>query len=339
MRAAVITRPGGPEVLQIQDRPVPIPAANEILVRVHAAALNRADLSQREGHYPAPPGSPQDIPGMEFAGEVVGAGAEVSQWREGDRVFGIVGGGANAEFLVTDASCAARVPASLSWIDAAAIPEAFITAHDAMVSQARVQAGESVLIHAVGSGVGLAAVQLARAWHARPFGTARSADKIARAREQGLIEGVVLGDDPEAMQTSVQQWTDGRGMDVTLDLVGGAYVPANIRAAAARGRIIFIGTIAGRNATIPLGLVLGKRLTMRGTVLRARALAEKREVTAAFAREVVPLFEAGALAPTLDRVYRLAEIAAAHERLASNATFGKVVLDVVNAAALNNSRT
>jgi len=327
MRAAVITRPGGPDVLEIQERPIPTLGDRDVLVRVHASALNRADLLQREGHYPAPPGAPADIPGMEFAGEVAAVGAGVTNWREGDRVFGIVGGGGNGEYLVTDAATVARVPSALSWTDAAAIPEAFITAHDALVSQAAVRTGETVLIHAVGSGVGLASVQLARAWKATPFGTARTASKIERARAFGLADGVVVGDDVAVLVAAAERWTSGKGIDVTLDLVAGAYVAAEIQAAAKRGRIMLVGTVAGRSATIPIGMVLGKRLTMRGTVLRARSLEEKREVTAAFARDVVPLFDAGTLRPTVDRVFALSEIGAAHERLASNETFGKVVLD------------
>ncbi|HTE45719.1 MAG TPA: alcohol dehydrogenase catalytic domain-containing protein, partial [Gemmatimonadaceae bacterium] len=190
MRTVVITRSGGPEVLELQDRPVPAPTANEILVRVRATALNRADLLQREGRYPAPPGAPADIPGMEFAGEVIARGANVAEWQNGDRVFGIVSGGANAEYLVTDAACVVRVPDRLSWTDAASIPEAFITVHDALVTQAGVRANERVLIHAVGSGVGLAAVQMVTAWGAVPYGTARTAEKIERARELGLVDGV-----------------------------------------------------------------------------------------------------------------------------------------------------
>jgi putative PIG3 family NAD(P)H quinone oxidoreductase len=327
MRAAVITRSGGPEVLEIQERPTPTPDANEVLVRVRASALNRADLLQRQGMYPAPPGAPADIPGMEFVGEVAAFGAGVTGWHEGDRVFGIVGGGGNAEYLVTDAGTIARVPSALSWTDAAAIPEAFITAYDALVTQAAVRAGETVLIHAVGSGVGLASVQLARAWKATPFGTARTASKIERAREFGLMDGVIVDDDVAVIVAAAERWTSGKGIDVTLDLVAGAYVAAGIQAAAKRGRIMLIGTVAGRSATIPVGMVLGKRLTLRGTVLRARAIEEKREVTAAFARDVVPLLESGAIRPTVDSVLELGDIRAAHERLASNETFGKVVLD------------
>lgn len=328
MRAAVITRFGGPEVLEVHERPTPEPSDGEILVRVRASALNRADLHQREGNYPAPSGAPADIPGLEFAGEVVSMGIGATEWTVGDRVFGIVPGGGNAEFLVTDARSVAHVPSTLSWTEAAAIPEAFMTAHDALVVQAGLRVGERVLIHAVGSGVGLAATQIAKAWDALPYGTARTTDKIERAREYGLVDGVVVGEDMEVMTAAVQRWGAGRGMDVTLDLLGGPYLAASIRAGALKGRIMLIGTIAGRSATVPVGMILGKRLTLRGTVLRARTIEEKRAVTAAFARDVVPLFAAGALRPAIDRVYALDEIRAAHERMASNESFGKIVLQI-----------
>lgn len=328
MRAVVITRPGGPEVLEVHDRPTPIPRAGEILVRVRASAVNRADLLQRQGLYPAPPGAPTDIPGLEYAGEVAAVSPGVTRWKEGDRVFGITGGGAYAEFVAVDAETAARVPDRLDWNEAAAVPEAFITVHDALVVQAGLQRGESVLIHAVGSGVGLAGVQIAQAWGARPFGTARTGEKIEKAKRYGLVDGVVIENDVEALVPVCERWTSGRGIDVTLDLVGGEYLGASIRASAPRGRIMLVGTVAGRVSTVPTGMILGKRLTLRGTVLRARALDEKRAVTAGFAAEVVPRFESGALAPTIDSVFDLARAGAAHERVAGNATFGKVVLRV-----------
>jgi putative PIG3 family NAD(P)H quinone oxidoreductase len=328
MRAVVITRPGGPEVLEVHERPTPIPRAGEILVRVRASAINRADLLQRQGLYPAPPGAPADIPGLEYAGDVAAVSSGVTRWKEGNRVFGITGGGAYAEFLTVDAETVARVPDRLDWKEAAAVPEAFITAHDALVVQARLQRGESVLVHAVGSGVGLAGTQIAQAWGARPFGTARTAEKVEKAKGYGLVDGVVIENDVEAFVPACERWTSGKGIDVTLDLVGGDYLGASIRASAARGRIMLVGTVAGRQSTIPTGMVLGKRLTLRGTVLRARSLEEKRAVTAAFAAEVVPLFDSGALTPTIDSVFDLAQAGAAHERVASNATFGKVVLRV-----------
>jgi NADPH2:quinone reductase len=328
MRAVVITRPGGPEVLEVQERDIPRPSPSEILVRVRASALNRADLSQREGHYPAPPGAPQDIPGLEFAGEVADVGAIANNWKKGDRVFGIVAGGGNAEYLVTDAQTVARIPDTLSWTDAAAIPEAFITAHDALFTQAELQANEHVLIHAVGSGVGLAATQLVRAHGATPYGTARTADKIERAKQFGLADGLVVGEDTSVIATAFNELTGGKGIDVTLDLVGGPYLGPSIQAAARRGRIMLIGTIAGRNATIPVNLILHKRLTLRGTVLRARSVEEKRLATAAFARDVLPLVASGQVRATVDQVFDLNDIRAAHERLGSNATFGKIVLRV-----------
>lgn len=328
MQAVVITGPGGPDVLEVQERPTPQPARGQLLVRVHASALNRADLLQREGHYPAPPGAPADIPGLEFAGDVAALGEGVADWKIGAKVFGITAGGGHAEFLTVDAGCAAPVPERFSWTEAGAVPEAFMTAHDVLVTQAQVAGDERVLIHAVGSGVGLAATQVARAWKAIPLGTARTSDKIERARAFGLEDGLIVTGDPEAIVPQVERWTEGRGVPVILDLVGGAYVGANIRAASPRGRIIFIGTVAGRTATIPVGMVLGKRLTLRGTVLRSRSVEEKRAVTAAFTRDVVPLLASGALRPTIDSVFDLGDVARAHERLAGNATFGKVVIRV-----------
>jgi putative PIG3 family NAD(P)H quinone oxidoreductase len=328
MRAAVITRPGGPDVLEIRDVDRPLPGAGEVLVRIRASALNRADLLQREGHYPAPAGWPADIPGMEVAGEVAECGPRVSLWNVGDRVFGIVGGGGNAEFIVTHERTLALVPENLSWRDAAAVPEAFITAHDALVTQAEVRPSERVLIHAVGSGVGLAALQLVRAAGAIPFGDARTADKIERARQYGLEEGIVAGTEPNEIAKQVMTRTNGNGADVVLDLVGGPYLPASLAAAAPRARIILIGTMGGREAALPLGVILGKRLTIRGTVLRARPLEEKIAVTRAFAAQVCPLLARGIVRPVVDRAFPLDQICAAHQYLQSNGTFGKVVIEI-----------
>jgi NADPH:quinone reductase len=327
MRAATITRPGGADVLETRDVELPEPGSGEVLVRVRASALNRADLLQREGRYPAPPGWPQDIPGMEVAGEVAACGRGTFLWKEGDRVFGIVGGGGNAEFIVSHERTLAAIPPNLSWTEAAAVPEAFITAHDALVTQAEVRPSERVLIHAVGSGVGLAALQLARAAGAIPFGDARSADKVERAGSLGLAHGVTVGQDLSIVAKSVHEWTGGAGAEIVLDLIGGPYTAASIAACALKGRIILIGTMAGRDASLPLGVILGKRLTLRGTVLRARPLEEKIVATRAFAAQVVPLLARGVVRPVIDRVFPLDEIAAAHRHLESNATFGKVVLE------------
>jgi NADPH2:quinone reductase len=328
MRAVVIARPGGPEVLELREVERPAPGTEQVLVRVRATAINRADLLQRRGRYPAPPGAPADIPGLELAGEIAALGPGASLWQPGDRVFGIVGGGGNAEYAVMHERTLARIPDRLSWTEAAAVPEVFITAHDALVTQARVRPSERVLIHAVGSGVGLAAVQLARAVGAVPYGTARTADKIARARELGLADGVTVESDLAVIGERAMHWTANQGVEVVLDLVGGDYLAASARAAAPKGRIMLIGTVAGATATLPLGLVLGKRLTIRGTVLRARPLEEKILATRAFADQVVPLLERDLVRPVIDAVFPLTGIAEAHARVETNATFGKVVLEV-----------
>ena len=324
MRAAVITRPGGPEVLEIHDVETPSVGPDDLLVRVRAAGLNRADIHQRKGGYPAPPGSPPDSPGLEYAGEVSAAGVAVRDFAIGDRVFGIAGGGAHAELLAIPACTVARVPNELSWTDAGAIPEAFITAHDALITQARLSKGERVLIHAVGSGVGLAAVQVARAVGAIPFGTSRTPDKIERAAPFGLERGASIAD-PGALGDIARDWAPN-GFDVVLDLVGGAYTPASIATLAMRGRLMLVGLVAGATATLDLRRVLSRRASIIGTVLRARSIDEKAAATAAFARDLVPLFASGQLRATVDHVFPLSALADAHRRMESNESFGKVVV-------------
>jgi putative PIG3 family NAD(P)H quinone oxidoreductase len=318
--------------LEVVDREVPVPAPDQVLVRVHGAGLNRADLLQRAGLYPAPPGWPVDIPGMEFAGVVEAVGDEVDGVSSGATVFGIVGGGAQAEYLTTPAAHCAFVPAGLDLVAMGGVPEAFITAHDAMVTQAHVAAGEWVLVHAVGSGVGTAALQLAEAFRARTVGTARSTNKLERCAGLGLDIGIVpprREDGTLDVDTLVTQIVDatGHGADVILDLVGGAYVEADIAAAAPQGRIMLIGTLAGGTATLPILGVMGKRLSVIGTVLRSRSAAEKSEATSAFARDVVPLLEREVVAPVVDSVFPIEKASDAYDIVASNATFGKVILD------------
>ena len=329
MRAVVIVSHGGVEGLEVREVERPAaPAADRVLVRVRAAALNRADLLQRRGLYPAPPGAPQDVPGLEFAGEVVETGSEVRAWRPGQRVFGITAGGAQAEYVVTPESLLAEIPPNLDWHEAAAVPEAFITAHDALFTQARLGLGERVVVHAAGSGVGLAAVQLARASGARVFGTSRTAEKLERARGLGLDEAIGVGDDPLVFARAVGELTAGAGVQVILDLVGGPYLQANLEALASRGRLLLVGTTAGASAALNFGVVMTKRLRLIGTVLRARSVEEKAAATRRFAAHVVPLLEREAVRPVIDKVYALDEVRQAHERLEANASFGKIVLKV-----------
>ena len=328
MKAVTIPSYGGPEVLELREVPDPVPAPGEVLVRVRATALNRADIMQRMGRYPAPAGSSQLVPGLEYAGEIVALGEGVRDWRTGERVMGIVAAGGHAELVVAHASTLARIPDALSWEQAAAVPEAFITAHDALVTQGSLAPGERVMVHAVGSGVGLAVVQVARALGARVFGTARTPDKLERARELGMDDGVVAGAELAAVTKAARAWSDGRGVDVIVDLVGGAYVPAGIAALASKGRLVVVGLVAGREATVSLGDILSKRLTIRGTALRSRSTAEKAEATRLFVRDVLPQLASGAIRPVIDRVLPLDRIREAHEAMQRDETFGKIVLTV-----------
>jgi putative PIG3 family NAD(P)H quinone oxidoreductase len=301
-------------------------------VRVRAAGVNRADLLQKRGHYPAPPGASADIPGLEFAGEVEQAGDEVRMWRAGQRVFGITAGGAQAEYVVVPENHLAEIPPNLSFAEAAAVPEVFITAHDALFTQARLETGERVLVHAVGSGVGTAAVQLARAaGSGAVYGTARKGEKIERAREFGLDEGVEVGGDPRAFAEAVRVWTAGAGVNVILDLVGASYLDANLDALGYRGRLLLVGTLGGASAALDFRKVMGKRLRITGTVLRARNAEEKAAAVRRFAAHVVPLLARGRVRPVLDATFALEDASAAYGRLESDATFGKVVLEMMNA--------
>lgn len=326
MQAVWISAFGGPEVLEIRTVGKPLLNDDHVLVRVRASSLNRADLLQRQGKYPPPPGFPAEIPGMEFAGEVAEVGSSVRLWKPGQRVFGLTGGGAHAEYVVTYENLLAEIPANLDWAQAAAVPEVFITAHDALWTQALLRPGETVMIHAVGSGVGLAAVQLARAIQAVPYGTSRTADKIEQAKQLGLEAGLLLRDNFDDLSSAAEKWTGGKGINVLLDLVGGPYVKASQKAMAHKGRMILVGTVAGGSYELDARYVMSKRLQIRGTVLRARSMEEKIAATRLFAAEVVPLLARGVLRPNVDSVFPLAQIGKAHQRLESNETFGKVVV-------------
>ena len=329
MRAVVITSHGGLDgigVVEVESPPTPV--ADRVRVRVHAAGLNRADILQRRGSYPAPPGYPQNIPGMEFAGEVESIGEAVRALKVGDRVFGITAGGAQADLVVVPESNLARIPPELDWVQAGAMPETFITAHDTLFTRAGLHIGERVLVHAAASGVGTAAIQLGHASGATVYGTSRTADKLERIRDLnlGLDASVAVGDTPANFVEAVQKWTNGAGVDVILDLVGGSYFPPSLEALSIRGRIISVGTTAGAKSEIDLGLIMRKRAAIIGTMLRGRSIEEKAEATRLFASSVLPLVSRGAIRPVIDRVYPVDEIREAHERMESNVGFGKIVL-------------
>jgi NADPH2:quinone reductase len=318
----VITRPGGPEVLEPRDIRTPEPGTHQIRVRVHGASVNQADLLQRRGHYPPPPGVAADIPGLDYAGIVDSLGDDSRHHHPGDRVMGLVAGGGYAEYVVVHEEEAIPVPASLTLEQAAAVPEVFFTAHDAL-RQLEVAPGEWLVVHGIGSGVGTAALQLARTAGVRVIGTARSADKLARARDLGLEHGI---DSTRADWVAEVQKITGDGAHAIMDLVGGAFLSADVRAAAKFGRILAVGLVAGSQAELDFRLVLNKRLSIRGTVLRSRSLVEKIAVAQAFKETGLPLLEAGTVRPVIDAVMRFEEVRAAHERLESGGVFGKVVI-------------
>ncbi len=323
MKAVVITEFGGPEVLQVQTVDRPTPGPREILVRVSSSGLNRADLIQRMGNYPAPPGSPQDIPGLEYSGFVEEVGEKVALWEEGDRVMGILGGGGYSEFVVVHERTAVKVPAGLESVEAGAIPEVFMTAFDALFRQMNLSEGESVLIHAVGSGVGTAAVQLTQAAGVRAIGTSRTPEKVDRALELGLDVGVV-GD--ESWPDRVLEASGGEGVDVILDLVGGAYLEGNLKVMASEARQIVVGVPSGTRGEIDLRYLMKRRALIKGTVLRARPLEEKISLAREFEHRVCPLFAARKVRPIVDSFYRPEAVAEAHTAMAENRNFGKLLL-------------
>jgi putative PIG3 family NAD(P)H quinone oxidoreductase len=325
VRAVVLRDHGGPEVLVITESADPAPGPEEVLVRVHATALNRADLLQRMGMYPNPFPADDEIPGLEFAGEVISCGPRVTVWRPGDRVMGIVSGGAYAEKLVIHERQAMEVPAGMAWTDAAAIPEVFITAWDALVVQGGLTSGRWAMVHAGASGVGTAAIQICRAVGARIIVTC-SAGKVQACRDLGA--DVVVDYGSQDFVEAAREATGGAGVDVVLDVIGGEYVERNVAALAVKGRIIQVGVMAGKPLPFNVGLLLGKRATITGTVLRARPTEEKIAISRQFAAEMLPLFSTGSLRPVVDSVYAFADVAEAQQRMASNANTGKIVLDL-----------
>jgi len=325
-RAIVIDGKGDADVLRVGSLAVREPGPGEVLVAIAAAGLNRADVLQRRGFYPAPPGSPANVPGLEYAGTVAAVGEGVSSTTVGARVMGIVGGGGMASHAVVHERELVRVPDGMSLEDAAAIPEVFMTAYDALFVQAELALGETLLLHAIGSGVGTAGLQLARATGVRALGTSRTENKLERCAALGLAkdDGLLVRD--KRFAARVLERTGGRGADVILDTVGAAYLGENLQALAARGRLVVIGLMGGAAGELSLSALLAKRATLRGSVLRSRPLEEKAELARRFEDKVVPLLERGALRPVIDCVLPMSDVAEAHRRLERDQSFGKIVL-------------
>ncbi|HEX3233523.1 MAG TPA: NAD(P)H-quinone oxidoreductase [Gemmatimonadales bacterium] len=324
MRAVIYAGAGGPEVISIGEVPKPEVRPEHIRVRVHAAGVNRADLIQRRGQYAAPQGWPADIPGLEYAGEVE-AVRGASRWKVGDRVMGLVGGGAQAELVTVHQDEALAIPEGMSYAEAAAVPEVFLTAYDALVTRGRLASGERVLIHAVGSGVGTAAAQIAKHLGATVLGTSRSPDKLARALVYGLDIGI------DTSRTGFREALNDDPVHLILDVLGGPAFADNLAVLASRGRLVLLGFLAGSRSTADLGPILRKRLEVIGTVMRTRTLEERIPLVREFTERVLPLFDqridhAAPLRPVLERTYPMAELAEAHRAMESNETFGKIVV-------------
>jgi putative PIG3 family NAD(P)H quinone oxidoreductase len=322
VKAVVFTGPGGNEVVRVEERPDPVPGPGEVLVRARYAGINPADTLQRAGGYPPPAGAPVDIPGLEVAGVVEAAGERATLWLPGDRVFGLVGGGGLADCVVAHETHVTQVPDQLDERAAAAVPEAFITAHDAVVTQCGLSRGETLLVHGAAGGVGTAACQI---------GVEAGARVLAVVRSAAAAEAVTaLGAEPvrdESFVEQVQEVTDGRGADVVLELVGAPHFPGNLEVLARKGRIVVVGVGSGHQAQIPLLGLMTKRASIRGTVLRPRSLEEKAEAVAAFARDVVPGLAAGRMRAVIDSVFPVEQVAEAFDRLDGPGKNGKVLLE------------
>ncbi|MDR6952167.1 NADPH2:quinone reductase [Ancylobacter sp. 3268] len=325
MTAIGLPTPGGPEALVPETRPLPAPRAGEILVKVAAAGVNRPDVMQRKGLYPPPPGAP-DIPGLEIAGEVVALGEGVAGFKPGDKVCALVSGGGYAEYCLADAGAALPVPAGLSMIEAAALPETFFTVWTNVFDLAGLKAGENFLVHGGTSGIGTTAIQLAKAFGATVFATAGSGEKCDVCRRLGA--DVAIDYKSADFVSVIKETTGGRGVDVILDMVGGSYIARNYEAAAPRARIVQIAFMEGSKVQIDFMRLMLKRLSHMGSTLRSRPNAEKASIAASLREKVWPLIEAGKVKPVLDQVFPLAQASAAHARMETSLHIGKIMLEV-----------
>jgi len=323
MTAIAIRSPGGPEMLVAEERPTPAPSAGEILVKVAAAGVNRPDVMQRMGLYPPPEGAP-DIPGLEIAGAVAACGAGVKRWREGDQVSALVVGGGYAQYCLAHETHALPVPAALSLVEAAAIPETFFTVWHNVFERGGLRGGETLLLHGGSSGIGTAAIQIAKAVGARVITTAGSPEKCETCRRLGA--DVAVNYKSEDFVSATKDATDGRGADVILDMVGGEYIDRNYTAAAVEGRIVQIAFQASHQATVDFRRLMLKRLHHTGSTLRSRSIEDKAAIARAVEQKVWPLIAAGKVKPVIDKTFPLANAASAHARMEASAHIGKIVL-------------
>ncbi|HXI48375.1 MAG TPA: NAD(P)H-quinone oxidoreductase [Steroidobacteraceae bacterium] len=323
MTVVEIAAPGGPEQLKTAVRPIPQPGEGEVLVRVEAAGVNRPDVMQRQGRYPPPPGA-SDLPGMEIAGEIVALGAKVSGLSVGDKITSLLPGGGYAAYAIAAAPLCMPIPTGLSMVEAAAIPETYLTVWTNLFERGGCKSGDTVLIHGGTSGIGTTAIQLAKAWGARVYATAGTEKKARACEALGAVRGIdyKTEDFVEVMRAQ----TKGEGVDITLDMVAGSYVQRNLDIAAVEGRVVTISLLGGSRAEINMGMVLTKRLTLTGSTLRSRSVAQKAAVADAVRKNVWPLLAAGKVRPVIFATFPLAEASEAHRLMETSNHIGKIVL-------------
>jgi len=324
MKAVVITQPGAPEVLQIQDRPRPVPLSHEVLIKVAAAGINRPDVFQRKGNYPPPPSAPQDIPGLEIAGTIEAVGDNVTQWQPGDRVCALVIGGGYAEYCTAPEGSCLRVPDNLTLVEAASLPETFFTVWSNVFDRGHLKPGESLLVHGGSSGIGVTAIQIAKALGSTVYVTAGSEAKCHFCEQLGANKAINYKQ--ENFAEAIAQLTEGQGVDVILDMIGGDYTPDNLKALTNEGRLVMINSMNGKDVQVDLSAVMRKRLNITGSMLRSRDVAFKAAIAKQLKEHVWPLLSDGQIKPIVHQVFPASEAAQAHELMESSEHIGKIVL-------------
>ncbi|MBB5395995.1 NAD(P)H-quinone oxidoreductase [Mucilaginibacter sp. AK015] len=325
MKAIIISEPGGPEVLELADRPVPACNANEVLVKVMAAGVNRPDVAQRKGNYPPPAGAPPDIPGLEIAGIVAGVGAAVTRWKVGDKVCALVIGGGYAEYCTAPQGQCLPVPGNLSFAEAASLPETFFTVWSNVFDRGHLQPGESLLVHGGSSGIGVAAIQMATALGSTVYVTAGSDEKCRFCEALGAAKSINYNH--QDFSNTIDQLTGGNGVNVILDMIGGDYTAPNIKSLAPEGRLVLINTMKGKNAEIDLSTVMRKRISITGSTLRARDVEFKSAIAQNLEKHIWPLLASAKIKPVIYKTFAADEAAAAHRVMESSAHMGKIVLE------------
>lgn len=324
MKAIIITQPGGPEVLQIAERPIPDITADEVLIRVEAAGVNRPDVMQRQGKYPPPAGASVDIPGLEIAGTITAIGANITQWKIGDKVCALLTSGGYAEYCNVPAGQCLPIPGNLTFVEAASLPETFFTVWSNVFDRGKLQPGETLLIHGGSSGIGVAAIQIAKAMGSKVYVTAGSDDKCKACLKLGADAAINYKN--ADFVSEIETLSNGKGVDVVLDMIGGDYTPRNLTALAEDGRLVMINTMQGKDVQIDLAAVMRKRLTITGSTLRNRSVAFKSDIAASLQKNIWPLIGRGIIKPVVYATYPAHDAASAHALMQSSQHIGKIVI-------------